>query len=49
VKYFNGPGAARLVATLENAAGRPVPISVAGFLDEFTLFVTQPKEPAGGR
>ncbi|HEX7579064.1 MAG TPA: hypothetical protein VF580_03625 [Thermoanaerobaculia bacterium] len=49
VKYFNGPGAARLVATLENAAGKPVPISVAGFLDEFSLFVTRPEEPASGR
>ncbi len=49
VKYFNGPGAGRLVATLENAAGQPVPISVAGFLDEFTFFVTQPKERASGR
>lgn len=49
VKYFNGPGSARLVATLKDAAGRPVPISVAGFIDEFSFFVTQTKEPANGR
>jgi hypothetical protein len=40
VKYFNGPGGARLTATLEDRAGKPVPISVAGFLDEFHFFVS---------
>lgn len=49
VKYFNGPGGARLAATLEDRSGKPVPISVAGFVDEFVFFVTSPKDPAHGR
>ncbi|HEX7616740.1 MAG TPA: hypothetical protein VF554_15865 [Thermoanaerobaculia bacterium] len=48
VKYFNGPGGGRLTATLDDAAGRPVPITVAGFLDEFYFFVTRFGAPAGG-
>jgi hexosaminidase len=44
VKYFNGPGGARLTATLESLSGKPVPISVAGFVDEFVFFVTGPKD-----
>ena len=44
VKYFNGPGGARLNATLEDRSGKPVPISVAGFVDEFVFFVSVPKD-----
>jgi hypothetical protein len=47
VKYFNGPGGARLSATLEDREGRKVPISVAGFLEEFHFFVTRFAKPAG--
>ena len=48
VKYFNGPGGGRLAATLDGPAGKPVPITVAGFLDEFYFFVTRFGAPAGG-
>jgi len=48
VKYFNGPGDARLVATLVDRAGKPVPISVAGFLDEFHFYVTRFAPPRAG-
>lgn len=51
VKYFNGPGGARLLATLEDRAGKAVPISVAGFVDEFHFFVPgrAPEPPADAR
>lgn len=49
VKYFNGPDGARLSATLEDRSGKPVPISVAGFLDEFHFFVTGVAPDARGR
>ena len=47
VKYFNGPGAARLLATLDDATGKRVPISVAAFLDEFYFFL--PRAAGGPR
>ena len=48
VKYFNGPGDARLVATLVDRTGKPVPISVAAFLDEFHFYVTRFSRPPAG-
>jgi len=48
VKYFNGPGGGRLTATLDDPAGKPVPITVAGFVDEFYFFVTRFGAPGGG-
>ena len=39
VKYFNGPGDARLRLLLENEEGRSVPLTVASFAPAFYLFV----------
>ncbi len=51
VKYFNGPGGGRLTALLADRSGRDVPISVAGFLEEFHFFTTKvvPEGRARGR
>ncbi len=46
VKYFNGPGDARLRVLLEGSDGTPVPLTVAAFGDEFYLHVEpQPEGP----
>jgi hypothetical protein len=48
VKYFNGPGDARLRVLLEDRGGTPVPLTVAAFADEFYLHVDPPPEGPGG-
>lgn len=47
VKYFNGPGDARLRVLLEDRDGRPVPLTVAAFADEFFLHVDAASGGAG--
>jgi hypothetical protein len=48
VKYFNDAGPGRLTALLEDRTGKPVPITVAGLLDEFSFFVTRFDVHTGG-
>ncbi len=47
IKYFNGPGDARLRVSLDDRSGTPIPLTVASFADEFFLFVDAPPASPG--